>query len=109
MRPVRSSPDRETFRYSLQDCSGCLYSSLSSFRGGQTLWPNLGRSLERHFVGDQELLVGNGGVGMMSTAADKLAVPAGLRPVVVRKQTGVGPCGNSIDGCGASSPTFLAL
>src|SRR5215470_3383073 len=40
--PFRSSPECETFRYSLQDRSGCLYSSLLSFRGGQTRRPNFG-------------------------------------------------------------------
>src|SRR6266853_44001 len=38
--PLRSSLDRKTFRYSPQDRSGCLCSSLLSFRDGQTHWPN---------------------------------------------------------------------
>src|SRR6266699_25285 len=58
--PFRSSLDGKIVRYSPHNHSGCPYSSLPSFRNGQTHWPNiLVRSLRLRFRPDQRRLVGH--------------------------------------------------
>ena len=60
MHPFRPPPGHETFRCSLQDSSGCLYSSLRSFRNGQCTGRTFVRSSGLLFRPGQERPVRNG-------------------------------------------------